>query len=149
MKVKYVKPIMGKTQINLFTSNYWCFCQNSCSWNNCFEKKPKESVVGTLKNISKVGLLQDFVYRFLKKIVFQKIIATCFHWNSKFIQVNQPAIRLRCKSFKQYLADICLGTQTSPVTRLDLIHLISSYDYMLQLLKKLKLNTNLDLETIH
>ena len=70
IKVKYVKPIIGKTLINLLTSNYQCFCQNSCYWNNCFEKKPKESVVGTFENISKVGLSQNFANRFLKKIIF-------------------------------------------------------------------------------
>ena len=47
---------MEKTLINLFTSKYWCFCQNGCSWSNCFEKKPKETVVGTFNNISKVGV---------------------------------------------------------------------------------------------
>ena len=39
---------------------------------------------------------------------------------------------------------ICLGTQASPVNRIVLFHVISSYDYMLQLLKKLKLYTKLD-----
>ena len=46
---------MGKTLKNLCTSKYWSLCLNSCYWNICFEKKPKESVVETFKNISTVG----------------------------------------------------------------------------------------------
>ena len=41
---------MEKALKNQFPSNYWCFCQKSCSWNNWYEKKTKESVVEIFKN---------------------------------------------------------------------------------------------------
>ena len=55
------------------------FLSNSCSWNICFEKKPKGSVVVALKypkyeftsDIEKM-LIQDFVMRFLKKKYFRR-----------------------------------------------------------------------------
>ena len=49
----------------------------------------------------------------------------------------------------QKQATICLGTQTSPVNRLVFFRVISSYDYMFQLLDKVKLYTTLARETVH
>ena len=67
---------MGRTLINLFTRNYWWFCQNSCFWNIYFENNPKESVVETFKNISKVGVhcwcIKDTFAWFCQQI-FKKI----------------------------------------------------------------------------
>ena len=57
-------------------------------------------------------LLQDFVKKFLKKNFFSKDVSvvSCFHLNSSPVQ--------RCKSFMQYQAVICLGTQTNSDNRL-------------------------------
>ena len=146
---------MGKILKNLLTSNYRCLCQNSCSWNICFEKKPKESAVETFKNISSVGVhcrcIKDDFAAFCRQI-FEKIISEDRGWLlslefkvyfKKFILESQPALLLICKSFVWYQAETRRGTQTSLVTRLGLFHVISSEDYILQLLKNLKLNTKL------
>ena len=67
-------------------------CQNSYSWNICFKKKPEESAVETFRNISRVGVNCWHIKRcfwfwqqIFEKILFLKIVAGCFHLNSKFI----------------------------------------------------------------
>ena len=49
----------------------------------------------------------------------------------------------------QYQDEIRLGKQTSPISRLDLFLVINFKDYVLQLLKKIKLHTKIGPETVH
>ena len=83
-----------------------------------------------------------------KSFANDPLVTGCFHLNSKFILKSSSPVR-RCKNFMWYQA-LCLGTQTSPVNRIVLFHVISCFDYMLQLLKKLKLYIHkLHPDTVH
>ena len=71
-----------------------------------FEKKSKESIVGTFKNICTVAVhgwyikdaLQDFANKFLKKKSEDILEADCFHLNLKFISKSSSSLQER-KSF--------------------------------------------------
>ena len=75
------------------------------------------------QEIKEVALSYNFLQKYLLKI-----------WNTKTIF---------------FLYKIHLGTQNSPVNRLVLFHVISSKDYMLHLLKKLKLYPKLGPERVN
>ena len=86
---------MRKTLKVIFTSNYWSLFKNNC-FEICFEKKTKESVVGTFKNISTVGAhywytkgaFARLCQQFLKKLkLYKKLRLETVHYMfpSKFI----------------------------------------------------------------
>ena len=102
--------------------------------NICCEKKPRETLVETFKIISTLGVQCQYI-----KDAFAGFCQ----------QASQPALLFRCKSFIQYWDEICLTMQTSLLIRLGLFHVSRTFDYMLQLFKKLKQYTKLGLETVH
>ena len=58
-----------------------------------------------------------------KSFANDPLVTGCFHLNSKFILKSSSPVR-RCKNFMWYQA-LCLGTQTSPVNKIVLFHVIS------------------------
>ena len=71
-----------------------------------------------------------------------------FHWNQSFISEISSLLEIH-KIFMGYQAAISRGTPTSPVKRLVPFQVISTYDYVLQVLKKLELHKKQGSETVH
>ena len=71
-----------------------------------------------------------------------------FHWNQKFISEISFLLEIH-KVFMGYQAAISRGTPTSPVKRLVPFQVISTYNYVLQLLQKLELHKKQGSETVY
>ena len=129
IKVKHVKPIQEELyllfylQVILFTSNYWCLCQNRCSWNMFWPEDQRICSWNFWKYMySSSSLLVH--KRCFAGFCQQILVAGGFHVNSKFISQSSFPLQ-RVKSFIQYQAAICCSMKTSPVNRLVLFLIFS------------------------